>query len=297
VNASPLRSLLLVPGDSERKQSRALTSGADALILDLEDSVSQSRLPIARGQVIATLRARQATTSQLWIRVNAPGSGQLLADIDSFIADRPDGIVLPKATCADVVEVARYLDQEERRADLATGSIKLIVIATEVPCALLTANAYLAEDTPRLIGMTWGAEDLAASLGATSRVESSGEWTFTFQLARSVCLLTAAAIGVQAIDTVHAAFGDLDGLRRSAAQARRDGFTGKLAIHPDQIAPINAAFTPTAAEIEHARRVVELFERNPGVGVLSVDGQMLDKPHLMLARRVLALGDLAAKHP
>jgi citrate lyase subunit beta/citryl-CoA lyase len=292
VNAPLLRSLLFVPGDSERKQRRALSAGADALILDLEDSVSLSRLPAARGQVAEVLRAR-TTLSQLWVRVNAPSSGQLFADIDVVVAGRPDGIVLPKASCADVTEVARHIEEAESRAGVATGSIKLIVIATESPRALLTANAYLAADNPRLVGMTWGSEDLAASLGATAKVDGSGEWTSTFQLARSVCLLTAAAIGVQAIDTIHAAFADLDGIARSAARARRDGFTGKLAIHPDQVAPINAAFTPDAAEVEHARRVVEAFERNDGVGVVSLDGQMLDRPHLMLARRVLALATSA----
>lgn len=154
---------------------------------------------------------------------------------------------------------------------------------------LLTLDEYLANDNARLVGMTWGAEDLSASLGATAKTDDSGEWTSTFQFARTQCLLTAAAIGVQAIDTVHAAFRDTEGLRRSAAPARRDGFLGKLAIHPDQVEPINAAFTPTASEIEHSRRVVEIFEQNGAVGTASLDGQMLDKPHLALARRVLVL--------
>jgi citrate lyase subunit beta/citryl-CoA lyase len=285
---TPLRSMLFVPGDSERKQSSALTSGADALILDLEDSVSQSRLPAARSRVQEFLLARQSRTQQLWARVNTPGSGRLIADLDAVVAGRPDGILLPKAGHADVVEVARYLGQAESRTGMVAGSIKLIVIA-ETPRALLGLPEYQSADNPRLIGMTWGAEDLSAALGATAKVDESGEWTFTFQLARSMCLLTAAASAVQAIDTVHAAFRDLVGLQRSATQARRDGFLGKLAIHPDQVAPINAAFTPTAAEIEHARRVVEIFEQGRDIGVASLDGQMLDKPHLMLARRVLAL--------
>lgn len=286
---TPLRSLLFVPGDSERKQSRALASGADALILDLEDSVSQSQLPAARSRVQEFLLARQSDTPQLWVRVNAPGSGQLIADMNAVAAGRPDGIMLPKAGYADVVEVQHHLGQLESRAGMVAGSIKLIVIAAETPRALLTMNDYLTDDNPRLVGMTWGAEDLSAALGATAKVGESGEWLCTFQLARALCLLTAAAITVQAIDTVHAAFRDLEGLQQSAAQARRDGFLGKLAIHPDQVAPINAAFTPDSAQIEHARRVVEIFERSQDVGVASLDGQMLDKPHLMLARRVLAL--------
>lgn len=290
--------MLFVPGDSERKQSRALTAGADALIFDLEDSVSRSQLPVARGFVAEVLRARPVTTPQLWVRVNAPGSGELLADLDAIVAGRPHGILLPKADAADVAKVGRYLGEAETRAGVAAGSIKLIVIAAENARTLLTANSYLAEDHPRLVGMTWGAEDLAASLGAAAKVDDSGEWTFTFQLARSVCLLTAAALAVQPIDTVHVAFRDVEGLLCSAAQARRDGFMGKLAIHPDQIEPINAAFTPSAAEIERARRVVEVFERSKDVGVLSLDGEMLDKPHLTLARHVLALAqDQSAAKP
>lgn len=289
-----LRSLLFVPGDSERKQSKAAASGADALILDLEDSVAPSQLPAARSRVQEFLRARSSTAQQLWVRVNAPGSGQLTADVDAVVAGRPDGLVLPKVGCAEVMEIARHVTQAESRAGIAAGSIKLIVIATETPRALLTLGDYLDTENSRLVGMTWGAEDLSAALGATAKVDEAGEWTFTFQLARSMCLLTAAAIGVQPIDGVHPAFRDLDGLRRSAVQARKDGFLGKLAIHPDQVGPINAAFTPTAAEVEHARRVVELFAQTPGVGVASLDGQMLDKPHLVLAQRVLELAARSA---
>jgi citrate lyase subunit beta / citryl-CoA lyase len=288
-----LRSLLFVPGDSERKQSKALAAGADALILDLEDSVAPSQLPIARDRVREFLRARSTTTSQLWVRVNAPGSGQLTADVDAVIEARPEGIMLPKVACAEVAAVARYITQAEERAGAQAGSTNLIVIATETPRALLTLGDYLATQPPRLVGMTWGAEDLSAALGATAKIDDAGEWTFTFQLARSMCLLTASALGIQAIDSVHAAFRDLQGLQRSAAQARKDGFLGKLAIHPDQVGPINAAFTPTAAEIEHARRVVALFANTPDTGVASLDGQMLDKPHLVLAQRVLELAERA----
>lgn len=289
-----LRSLLFVPGDSERKQSKALAAGADALILDLEDSVAPSQLPAARERVREFLRARSTTTPQLWVRVNAPGSSQLTADVDAVIEARPDGILLPKVDCAEMTEVARYITQAEERAGVPAGSTRLIVIATETPRALLTLGDYLGTQHPRLVGMTWGAEDLSAALGATAKVDDAGEWTFTFQLARSMCLLTAVALGIQPIDSVHPAFRDLQGLQRSATQARKDGFLGKLAIHPDQVGPINAAFTPTAAEIEHARRVVALFANTPDAGVASLDGQMLDKPHLVLAQRVLELAERAA---
>lgn len=288
-NPTLLRSLLFVPGDSERKQTKGLASGADALVLDLEDSVARSNLSRARTQVSELLSARTSSSPQLWVRVNSPASGQLAADVDAVIAARPDGIMLPKVECADVAAVERYIGQAEERVGLLSSSTRLIVIATETPRALLTLGDYLTASHQRMLGMTWGAEDLAAAIGATSKVDDAGDLTFTFQLARSMCLLTAAAIGLQAIDTVYPAFRDSSGLERSAAQARRDGFLGKLAIHPDQVQLINAAFTPTAAEIEHARRVVAVFAQAAEVGVASLDGQMLDRPHLLLAHRVLAL--------
>jgi hypothetical protein len=192
-----------------------------------------------------------------------------------YLLDKLDGLLIDLGFTAHTLGSKSTIDIFFITAALMVGTVGL--------------PEYQSADNPRLIGMTWGAEDLSAALGATAKVDESGEWTFTFQLARSMCLLTAAASAVQAIDTVHAAFRDLVGLQRSATQARRDGFLGKLAIHPDQVAPINAAFTPTAAEIEHARRVVEIFEQGQDIGVASLDGQMLDKPHLMLARRVLAL--------
>jgi citrate lyase subunit beta/citryl-CoA lyase len=284
-----LRSLLFVPGDSERKQIKGLASGADALVLDLEDSVARPNLMRARAQVGELLRARTASSPPLWVRVNSPSSGQLSADIDSVIAGGLDGILLPKVDCADVAAVERYILQAEERAGLLSGSTQLIVIATETPRALLTLGDYLAARHDRMIGMTWGAEDLAAAIGATTKVDDEGELTFTFQLARSICLLTAAALGLQAIDTVYPAFRDPSGLARCAAQARRDGFLGKLAIHPDQVQPINEAFTPTAAEIEHAQGVVAVFAQAADIGVASLDGQMLDQPHLVLAHRVLEL--------
>lgn len=289
---TPLRSMLFVPGDSERKQSRALASDADALILDLEDSVSPSQLPMARSRVRELLRARQEDeTQQLWVRMNAPGSGQLLADMDAVVAARPDGIVVPKAGHADVIEMSYHLEHLEKCAGLRAGSIKLIVIAGETPRSLLTLDEYLSRDNPRLVGLTWGAEDLSAALGSSAKVDEAGAWTFTFQFARTQCLITAAAIEAQAIDTIYTAYRDIDGLRKVAAQARRDGFLGKLAIHPDQVEPINEAFTPSTAEVKRARRVVDIFEQSKAVGVATLDGHMIDRPQLMQARRVLSLAE------
>jgi citrate lyase subunit beta/citryl-CoA lyase len=264
-----LRSLLFVPGDSERKQAKALSSPADALILDLEDSVAAAQLPAARARV---------------------------RDLAAIFPGGPDGIVLPKASsAAEVTEVAHYLEGLEASEGKPSGATKLLVIATETPQAVLSMGGYrqaLDADPGargRLAGLTWGSEDLSAALGISQKTDEAGSLTFTFQLARSLCVLTAAAVGVQAIDGVFADFRDLAGLQQDIQMARRDGFTGKLAIHPDQVEAINAAFVPSAAEVDWARRVVAAFEAAPGVGVVGLDGRMLDKPHLVQARRVLEL--------
>jgi citrate lyase subunit beta/citryl-CoA lyase len=282
--AAPLRSLLFVPGDSERKQTKALTSGADALILDLEDSVAEAQLPAARAQVLQFLNAnpRGGTGPQRWVRLNAPSSGKLRDDLRAVIGGKPDGLVLPKVSSArEVAEVSSLLKGPE---------IRIIAIATETPQALLTLAYYgTGAAGPRLSGLTWGMEDLSAALGATEKTNPDGTLTPVFELARSLCLVAAAAAGVQAIDGVHADFRDTAGLAREAARARRDGFTAKLAIHPDQVPVINAAFSPSEAEVEHAKRVVAAFEAEGNAGVTSLDGKMLDRPHLVLAQRVLEL--------
>jgi citrate lyase subunit beta/citryl-CoA lyase len=297
--AAPLlvRSWLFVPGDSERKQDKALATGADAVILDLEDSVAPDRLPEARRHVSRLLGSRGgARAPQLWVRVNAPVSGLMRADLDAvFAGGAPAGVVLPKVSAAaEIAETAKYLDTLEARAGSTPGSTRVLVIATETargvlalpqyPAALGGAHALVA----RLAGLTWGVEDLGVALGALARHDAAGELTFTFQLARSSCLLAAAALGVQAVDGVYTDFRDAVGLERELARARRDGFSGKLAIHPGQIAPINAAFAPTPAEREHARRVVAAFAAAPGAGVVSLDGRMIDRPHLLQAQRILA---------
>jgi citrate lyase subunit beta/citryl-CoA lyase len=290
---APLRSLLFVPGDSERKQVKALTSRADALILDLEDSVAPAQLPAARVRVRQFLSAPPgADGPQRWVRVNAPGSGKLRDDFESVMGGRPDGIVLPKvSSVAEVAQAGKLLAEVESRAGIEVGSTPFLVIATETPRALLTLGEYGpgVAGTERLAALTWGMEDLSAAIGALGKTEPDGSLTPVFALARSLCLLVAAAVGVQAIDGVHADFRDLAGLGREAGRARRDGFTAKLAIHPDQVPVINTAFSPSAAELERARRIVAAFAAAPDTGVTSLDGQMLDRPHLKLAERVLEL--------
>ena len=290
-----LRSLLFVPGDSERKQAKAVQSPADALLLDLEDSVAVDQLPVARGRVCELLKAhRERTRQQLWVRVNALSSGLLLQDLAAILPGEPNGIVLPKvSTPAEVVQVAHYLAALEVNLGRQVGSTQLLIIATETPQAVLNLGGYSAalasepHARARIAGLTWGLEDLSAAMGITHKTDRQGSLTFTFQLARSLCVLSATALGVQAVDGVYVDFRDTEGLKRDIESARRDGFTGKLAIHPDQVAPINEAFIPGAAEVEWARRVIAAFDATPQAGVMSLDGQMIDKPHLVQARRIL----------
>ncbi len=294
-----MRSLLFVPGDSERKQVKALATAADALLLDLEDSVDASQLPAARVRVRELLRSQpNRSRQQLWVRVNALSSGLLLEDLVAVIGEEgegaPEGIVLPKVSASrEIDEVAHYLAALEARGGRPVGSTKLLVIATETPQGLLSLPEYPASMAAspavaaRLSGLTWGSEDLGAELGVSGRVEATAAHTFVFQMARTQCLLAAVALGVQAIDSVHVDFRDGAGLERELEAARRDGFTAKLAIHPDQVRAINAAFTPTDVEIAKARRIVALFAASPGAGVVSLDGQMIDRPHLIQAQRLL----------
>jgi citrate lyase subunit beta / citryl-CoA lyase len=295
--SAPLRSLLFVPGDSARKQEKALATDADALILDLEDSVDPANLPAARARVATLLAAKRAEgTPELWVRVNSPASGLLLPDLEEVSGTRiPDGLVLPKISGAEeILAAAARLTELERRLGVAEGRTRLLIVATETPRGLLALPQYPAvlgtapAALRRLAGLTWGAEDLSAALGALGKREEGGALTFTFQLARTTCLLAAAALGVQAIDGVHTELRDSEGLQRELARARRDGFSGKLAIHPDQLAAINGAFTPTEAECRQARRVVAAFAAIPGTGVATLDGQMVDRPHLLQAQRILA---------
>jgi len=287
-----LRSLLFVPGDSERKLAKAPASGADALILDLEDAVDAARLPVARVMVREYLAARPASGPasgpELWVRINPLDSGLALDDLSEVVRVRPDAILLPKGQGApDIVVLDHYLSALEVREGLPAGGIGIMPVATETAGAMFNLGGY-AGCSPRLRGLTWGAEDLAAVLGAASNRREDGEYDLTYELARSLCLLGATAAGVPAIDTIWGNFRDAGGLQRDAARARRAGFTGKIAIHPDQVAPINQAFTPDPADVARARRIVQAFEDASGVGTLQLDGEMLDRPHLKQALRILA---------
>jgi len=268
------RSWLFVPADSERKISKALESDADAVIFDLEDSVAPAQKAAARDILKALPKASNGP--QWWVRVNPIGSEFHKDDLSLIGSAYVHGIVLPKAESGDdVTELAHR-----------TGNIPIHAIVTETPASLFGLLSYRQPGSP-LAAMSWGAEDLSAALGASSKYDSSGDLSFTYRMARSLCLAGAVAAGVQPVDGVFADFKDDAGLRAEAEAARREGFTGKLAIHPAQVAVINAAFTPSPDDIAHAEEIVAAFEAHPDAGVLSVGGKMVDRPHLLQARRVL----------
>ncbi|QQN75256.1 CoA ester lyase [Croceicoccus sp. YJ47] len=288
----PLRSFLFIPGDSEKKIARIDSTAADAFILDLEDSVAPARKEAAREMVPAFIAGRPIgqRRAQYWVRVNPLDSDAALADLSAVVAAHPDGIMLPKVDGPDdVARAGHYLDAFEAAAGLTPGSIRILPVATETPAAPFTLGMYAKARLPRLYGLTWGAEDLSAAMGASGNTDASGRWTNTYRMVRSLCLLGAHAAGVEAVDTLHVDFRDTDGLRRSCEAARGEGFSGRIAIHPAQVDIINAAFVPTEAEIEFARRVVSAFDAEPDAGTLSIDGKMLDIPHLKQARRTIAL--------
>ena len=268
------RSWLFVPADSEKKIAKALDSEADAIIFDLEDSVAPAMKPAAR-ELLKTL-AKRSGGPQLWVRVNPLASPFIKDDLHLIGVAEIHGIVLPKAESgADVTQLAHR-----------TGAIPVHAIVTETAASLFGLLSYRDPKSP-LAAMSWGAEDLSAALGASSKYDESGELSFTYRLARSLCLAGAVAAGVQPVDGVFADFKDEKGLRAEAEAARREGFTGKLAIHPAQVPVINAAFTPSSEELRHAEEIVAAFEAHPDAGVLSVGGRMVDRPHLVQARRVL----------
>ena len=268
------RSWLFVPADSERKISKALDSEADAIIFDLEDSVAAGQKAAARD--ILKGFVPRAGGPQWWVRINPLGSEFIKDDLKLIGVSDVHGIVLPKAESgADVAELAHR-----------TGNIPIHAIVTETAASLFGLLSYR-EPNSTLAAMSWGAEDLSAALGASSKRDESGELSFTYKLARSLCLAGAVAAGVQPVDGVFADFKDDEGLKAEAEAARREGFTGKLAIHPAQVPVINAAFTPSPDELQHAEEIVAAFEAQPDAGVLSVGGKMVDRPHLVQARRVL----------
>ena len=286
-SALAVRSLLFVPGHDERKLGKALGSGADALILDLEDAVPPTEKARARSVCAAFVRQHR-DASMLFVRVNALDTGLALDDLAAVVRERPQGIVLPKcASARDVARVDDYLAALEAREGLPPGELRILPIVTESAAAVLAMATYASEAGPRLCGMMWGGEDLATDLGASSN-RMDGRYTPPFDLARSLCLLGATAAGVTAVDAVYADFRDLDGLRAEALAAAATGFLAKAAIHPAQVRVINDAFTPDAEALRHAAQVVAAFEQQPHAGAVSIDGRMFDRPHLTAAQRLLA---------
>ena len=279
------RSFLFVPADSERKLAKAGDVGADALILDLEDAVAPAARPEARLRAADYIGGRQ----NIWVRINPIDTDDSMADLEAVVAAAPAGIVLPKpGSAADVATLADRLDRLEAQHGIAGGSTRIMALCTERPAALFTLDSY-AGATPRLSALSWGAEDLGAAIGAKTNRDADGNWLPVFEMARSLCLLAAAAAEVLAIDTVFTDFRDGDGLISYAENACRDGFAGMLAIHPAQVEPINRAFTPSADELARAQRIVALFADNPGLGTVGMDGKMIDRPHLLQAQRLLRL--------
>jgi citrate lyase subunit beta/citryl-CoA lyase len=286
-----MRSLLFIPGDDERKLSKGVDSGADALILDLEDAVAAGRKQVAREISAGFIaQAKQpAARPQLYVRINALDTPHWEKDLAVVVASAPDGILLPKARSGeDVHKLSIALAHAEERAGAAKGAMRVIAIATEVPISLLQLHTYVGASA-RLLALTWGAEDLSAALGARGNREDDGRtWRSPYVLARNLCLLTAVAAGVEPIDTVFVNFRDLEGLGREAREAARDGFSGKMAIHPNQVASINAAFTPTAEEAALAAEIVQAFAADPDAGVVAIRGSMVDRAHVVRAERLIA---------
>lgn len=278
---------MFVPGDSERKFARGAVSGADALILDLEDSVAPSSKDVARAHVVSLLDAGKTRDWRFFVRVNAADSGLMLDDLAAVVRPGLDGIMLPKVNGAhDLVRVGHFVDALEARAGMPAGGVALLPVATETPAAMFALGSY-APAHRRLCGLTWGGEDLAAAIGATANREE-GRWTEPYRHVRTQCLFAAAAAGVAPIETLYADFRDRGGLVADCRIARRDGFTGRMAIHPDQVQPINERFSPSPEDVAFARRVVDAFAAAADAGVIGIDGRMYDIPHLKAARRTLA---------
>jgi citrate lyase subunit beta/citryl-CoA lyase len=277
------RSFLFVPADSERKLEKAGGAGADTLILDLEDAVAAAARPVARKLAAEYLQGQ----GDIWVRINPIDTEDSILDLEAVMPAAPAGIVLPKPRSAeDAVTLSGRIDALEAQHGIEQGSTRIMALCTEHPEALFTLHSYKGA-TQRLYGLSWGAEDLAAATGASTNRDEQGNWLPQFEMARSLCLFAAAAAEVAAIDTVYTDFRNHDGLLLYASNARRDGFSGMLAIHPAQIEAINAAFEPSVDEIEHALKIVEIFEQNPGAGTVGLDGKMIDRPHLVQAQRLL----------
>jgi citrate lyase subunit beta / citryl-CoA lyase len=285
-----MRSLLFIPADDEKKLAKGLLSGADALLIDLEDSIALSRKTEAR-KIAATFIAearKSETCPRLLVRVNAHGTGMVSDDLDAVMPAGPDGIMLPKSQSGDDVSLlSAKLAVREAESGLPDGQTRIIAIATETARSLFHMGTYVGISA-RLSGLTWGAEDLSADLGAETARLDNGSYTDPYRLAKSLCLFAANAAEAVPIDTVYTSFRDLDGLRLESESSRRDGFMAKMAIHPAQVAVINAVFTPTEQAVARARRIVDFFSANPDAGVTGIDGEMIDRPHVRRAQRILA---------
>jgi citrate lyase subunit beta/citryl-CoA lyase len=285
-----MRSLLFVPAHDSRKCDKALASGADALILDLEDAVPLPEKALAR-QRCADFVARHREHMRLFVRINALSTGEALPDLQSVVAAAPYGLMLPKCeSAADVARLSALIGERETRA----GALRILPIVTETAASLFHMGSYAADASPRLCGLFWGGEDLAADIGARANRDADARYTAPYQMARALTLLGATAAGVPAYDAVYTDFRNDAGLRAEADEAERDGFAGKVAIHPNQIATIHAAFTPGEAELAQARRIVAAFDAQPSAGALALDGRMLDRPHYRAAQRLLARAQTTA---
>ena len=281
--------LLFVPADSEKKFAKAMAMGADGLILDLEDSVAPQNKIAARETLAHWIDQSNAPRNwSFWVRVNALDTGLTEGDLEAVVRPGLDGIMLPKSNGGqDVARVAAMLDRLEKATGVDSGHVKIVVVATETAAAMFNLGSY-APAHPRLAALTWGAEDLSSVVGATANKEADGNWTSVYQMVRAQCLLAATNAGVPALDTLYTDFRDPQGLEASCRVSRRDGFLGRLAIHPDQVGTIQRAFMPSEQDVALARRVVQAFTDNPGLGTIGIDGKMYDIPHFKLAKRVLA---------
>ncbi len=297
-----MRSLLFVPADSERKIAKGMSSAADALILDLEDSVGPDNKPTARrmcvevlGSVLGSALGSAKNDKKLFVRMNALDTPHALADLAAVVRARPAGIMLPKCRGSqDMQTVSNYLSILEARDDVPQGSTLILPIVSETGAAMFGLGSYAEPHNPRLAGMLWGGEDLAADIGAVSNRDANGRYTPPYELARTLCLLAATSASVMAVDAVYTDFRDLKGLEEESIEAARAGYSAKCAIHPDQIEAINRVFTPSAEALAWANRIIAAFDASPGAGVVSIDGKMIDMPHFKNARRLLARSKPAA---
>ncbi len=285
-----MRSWLFVPGDSESKLAKVAGYGADVVIVDLEDAVAPPAKAHARTLARTWLQSQASGGSAArWVRINALDTPLWREDLAAVMPGKPDGVMVPKAAGPEQLQgLAGELSVQEQRNGMVPGSTRILPLVSETPAAALGIAAYAGAGLPRLAGLTWGAEDLSAVLGATRKRDAAGVWTDAFRFVRAQVLLAAHARGVLAVDTLHADFRDTEGLRRIAEESHADGFSGMLAIHPAQVPVINDAFTPREEDIDRARAIVNAFSANPGAGTLQLDGRMIDQPHLEQARRLLA---------